>query len=86
MQELLLFKVKEFGDFLISKCENDDKKHQIEKSVSNLNFMEIMFFITFFNKDKIDCEINNFIYKFDIDNSEETKNGIKEHLEYFIQV
>ena len=86
MQDLLLIKVKLFGDYLISRCNNEDKKHEIEKSISNLNFMEVMFFITFFNKNKIDCEINNFINKFDIDNSEETKNGIKEHLDYFIQV
>ena len=86
MQELLIDKVKEFGNYLISKSTTEEKKQEIHKSINNLNCFEIMLFICLFDKKNIDQEINKFVQKFDIENTDEIKNEIKSHLQYFINV
>ena len=46
----------------------------------------MMFFITFLDETKIEIYINDFINSYKIQDNIETRDTIKNYLEYFIQV
>ena len=49
---LLKQKIHEMGQFLISICEDETKKKDIETSIIDLPFYKILLFILFLDKDK----------------------------------
>ena len=86
MNDILKNATLEFGNYLISVSNNDEKKKLIETTIINLEFYKILLFITFFDKNKLDNEIIKLITDLEIDNTEEIFENIKTHLTYFIKV
>lgn len=86
MQELLKEKINEFANFLIQNCDSLEKKSLINNKLKNLQLFEIMMFINFLKKENIDTEIDTFIKLFEIKNTEEVRGGLKQKIEYFLQI
>ncbi len=80
---LLRQKIEELGHFLVSICDNENKKKEIKDSLIDLPFYKILLFITFLDKDK---QINDFINLFSLNNTEENRDKILEYLNYFLQI
>jgi hypothetical protein len=86
IETILKNKVKELGEYLISICENDNKKDDIKNALIDLPTYKILLFVSFLDKNKIDNQINDFIKLFSISNTNETRENIKSYIDYFIQV
>ena len=82
---ILREKILEFSSFLISKCNNPDHVKLIEEKLNNLKFYEIMAFIVFLDENKLDSYIND-LFKYDIEDSQEIRDNIKNSLNYFLTV
>ena len=83
---LLKDKVKQLGEFLISICENETKKQDIKDALIDLPFYKILLFISFLDNTKIDNQINDFIKLFQLNDSQDNRDKIKEYIEYFFQI
>ena len=86
LEPLLLEKINEFGLYLISVCNNEDKKELIHKKIIKMDFIEILLFITLFDKSKIDTEIHKMVNELCIEYNDDVINKIKNQLDYFITV
>ena len=60
IENILKDKVKELGEFLITICENENKKKDINESLIDLPFYKILLFKSFMDINKIDNQ-NNII-------------------------
>ena len=83
---LLKEKIQELGEFLISICDNDDKKIEIKEALINLPLYKILLFITFLDINKIDTQITEFVKIFCLNNTDDNREKIKEYLNYFLQI
>ena len=83
---LLKNKIKDLGEFLLSFCENETKKQDIKDALIDLPFYKILLFISFLDNNKIDNQINDFITLFQLNDSQENREKIKEYIEYFFQI
>mgnify|MGYP000147245472 FL=1 len=87
MEQLLIDNMKDFSNYLIQNCEDDEKIELIHKHMnSNLSSFEIMLFINFLNMNDIDSQINHFIQMFKIKDNDEIKMNIKKYIDYFIEI
>ena len=83
---LLKNKIKDLGEFLISICENDNKKKDIIDSLIELPSYKIILFISFLDLNKIDNQISDFIQLFQLVDNTENRDEIKKYINYFIEV
>ena len=83
---LLKQKIQELGLFLVSICENEDKKKDIKDAILDLPFYKILLFISFLDKDKADNQINDLVNIFCLNNNEENRVKILEYLKYFLEI
>ena len=83
---ILKQKVKELGEFLISICEDNDKKKEIIDSIIELPTYKILLFINFLDLNKVEDQIDDFIKMFKLNNSEQNRSEIKKYIDYFIEV
>ena len=86
LETILKEKIQELSNYLISKSNNEEQIKLINDKLSHLKFYEMMFFITFLDETKIEIYINDFINSYKIQDNIETRDKIKNYLEYFIQV
>ena len=86
LEPLLLEKITEFGLYLISVCNDEDKKEMIHKKIMKMNFIEILLFITFFDQSQIDTGIHKLVNDLCIEYNDDVIEKIKNQLEYFIKV
>ena len=86
LEIILTNKIKQFGNYLIENCKNENTKQLIKDRLCNLKLYEILLFATFLQKDKLDEEVNLLINKFEINDCENVKNEIKTYVEYFIKI
>ena len=49
---LLRNKIQDLGNFLLTICNNDTKKKEIQDTLIGLPFYKILIFISFLDKDK----------------------------------
>ena len=84
LEILLKDKVKQLGLFLISICDNETKKKDINDTLIDIPFYKIMMFISFLNVNKIDDQINDFIKLFKLEITEENRIKIFDYILYFI--
>ena len=83
---LLRNKIQDLGNFLISICNNETKKKEINDTLIALPLYKILLFISILDKNKFNHQIDNFVKSFDLDNNENNREIIKEYLNYFINV
>ena len=83
---LLRNKIQDLGNFLISICNNETKKKEINDTLISLPLYKILLFISILDKNKFNHQIDNFVKSFDLDNNENNREIIKEYLNYFINV
>ena len=83
---LLKNKIKELGEFLLSICLDETKKQDIKDALIDLPFYKILLFISFLDDTKIDNQINDFIKLFQLNDSQDNRDKIKEYIEYFFQI
>jgi len=83
---LLKNKIKDLAEFLLSICENENKKNEIKSALIDLPFYKILLFISFLDSNKIDNQINDFINSFQLNDTQENRDKIKEYIEYFFQI
>ena len=83
---LLRNKIQDLGNFLISICNNENKKKEINDTLISLPLYKILLFISILDKNKFNHQIDNFVKSFDLDNNENNREIIKEYLNYFINV
>ena len=83
---LLKNKIKDLGEFLISICENDNKKKDIIDSLIELPSYKILLFISFLDLNKVDNQISDFIQLFQLVDNTENRDEIKKYINYFIEV
>ena len=86
IETILKEKISNLGSFLLSICNDKNKKKDIEKKLKKLPTYKILLFITLLDKNKIDYQINDFINIFSLNNTEENINKIKEYILYFIEI
>ena len=86
VEQLLKQKVSEFGEFLVSICNSESKKSEIQNEIQHMKIEFILLFIMFLDKNKLSGEINNLIHKFDLIDTEENRNQIQKYIDYFVQV
>ena len=85
IETILKEKILEFSSYLKQKCNNPDHVKQIDEKLNNLKFYEIMAFIMFLDENKLDTYIND-LFKYDIEDSQEVRDNIKNYLNYFLSV
>ena len=83
---LLKNKIKDLGEFLLSICENENKKKDINDALIDLPTYKILLFISFLNHNKIDDQITDFIKLFQLNDNNENRNEIKKYIDYFLQI
>lgn len=86
LESILLEKIQCFSNYLISICNNQNHINQIKDKIGTLKFYEILLFINFLTNDKIDTYINELYKNFDINDTSDTRNDIKNYLIYFLNV
>ena len=86
IETLLKQKIQELGHYLVSICENENKKKDIKDALLDLPFYKILLFISFLDKDKADNQINDFVKLFCLNNNEENRVKILEYLKYFLEI
>ena len=86
LETILNNKIKEFGDFLISICNDNTKKVLINKSIKDLSIDKILLFVMFLDTNKIDAQINDFIKQFSLTDNLENREKIDTYLKYFLNV
>ena len=80
-------KIIQYGNFLISVCNDDNKKLFIQNKVNNLKSYDIMLMMIFYSlKEDKDTEIRNLMKEFSIIDNDDNFNEIKEQLNYFLNV
>ena len=83
---ILREKIFNFSTYIISKCNNEDHKKQIEERLNNLKFFEIMAFIYFLDENRIHSYTNDLLKSYDIEDTIEFRDKVKENLEYFVEI
>ena len=83
---LLKDKIKQLGEFLISICNDNDKKQNINDSLIELPSYKILLFISFLDLNKVENQINEIIVLFQLNDSVENRLKIREYIDYFIEV
>ena len=83
---LLRNKIQDLGNFLITICNNENKKKEINDTLISLPLYKILLFISILDKNKFNHQIDNFVKSFDLEDSDNNREIIKEYLNYFINV
>ena len=83
---ILKDKIKELGQFLISICDNEEKKQTIKETIIDIPSYKLLLFVSLLDPNRIDNQINDFINIFNINDTTENRQVLKEKLDYFIQV
>ena len=83
---LLRNKIQDLGNFLISICNNETKKKEINDTLISLPLYKILLFISILDKNKFNHQIDNFVKSFSLEDSDNNREIIKEYLNYFINV
>ena len=86
LETILRNKINELSDYLKSFSSNDDQIHLIQDKLNNLKYYEIMLFILSLKETEIETYINQFINTYQINETEDIRDTIKEYLQYFISV
>ena len=86
LENILRNKINELSDYLKSFCNNDEQIHLIQNKLQNLKYYEIMLFILSLKETEIEIYINQFIHTYQINETEEIRQTIKEYLIYFINI
>ena len=86
IENILKDKVKELGEYLLTICNDNDKKQDIKDALIGLPFYKILLFISFLDTNKIDNQIEDFIKIFQLNNSEDNRKKIREYIDYFIEI
>ena len=86
MEDLLSNKIYDFSNYIESICDNEEKKKDIKKALTDLPLYKIMLFINFLDKKQIDNQIDDFVKLFSLQNNQDNRNKIKEYIDYFIEV
>ncbi len=86
MESILKEKINDLGNYLISICESETYKKLIKETLNDMPEYKIFFFLFLINKNNIDYQINDFVKLFCITDNQETRNEIKKHLEWFLNV
>ena len=83
---LLRNKIQSLGNFLITICNNETKKQEINNTLIGLQLYKILLFISLLDKNKFNHQIDNFIKLYSLEDSDNNRETIKEYLNYFINV
>ena len=83
---LLKNKIKDLGEFLLSICKNENKKNEIKTALIDLPVYKILLLISFLDSNIIDNQIIYFINSFQLNDTQENRDKIKEYIEYFFQI
>ena len=83
---ILKNKIRELACFLISICDSEDNRKNIEDSLLDLPTYKIMFFLSFLNRDKIDNQIDDFIKIYSLIDTIDNREKIKDSINYFLEV
>jgi hypothetical protein len=86
IENILIEKINELGQFLINHTDNEEKKKLIKDSLVDLPLYKILLFISFINKERIDNQIEDFLKIYGIVDTKEIREKIKDSLNYFINV
>ena len=86
MEEILRNKITEFGKYLLTLTEDEKKKSLITNKLLDLKYYEILLFITFLNEERKDAYIQDFVSKFQLEQSDELIEKTTEFMNYFIEV
>ena len=85
-ENLLKEKICDFGQYLITICNNEHKKNDIQNQLTNMKIELILLFLMFLNENRIERDINDLINKFELIDTEQNRNQIKNYINYFIQI
>ena len=83
---ILKNKIQELGQFLISICDNEEKKQTIKETIIDIPSYKLLLFVSLLDPNRIDNQINDFINIFGIIDTKENRTVLKDKLDYFIQV
>ena len=83
---ILRDKIKDLGQFLISICDNEEKKQTIKETIIDIPSYKLLLFVSLLDPNRIDNQINDFINIFNINDTTENRSVLKDKLDYFIQV
>jgi hypothetical protein len=86
LETILKNKINLFGEYLITQCNDTNKQNEIRQALTDLPTYKVLLFISFIDHNKIDTQITEFIKIFSINDTQETRNEMKKHIEYFLEV
>jgi hypothetical protein len=86
MESILKEKINDLRNYLISICESETYKKLIKETLNDMPEYKVYFFLCLINRNNIDYQINDFVKLFCITDNQETRNEIKKHLEWFLNV
>ena len=83
---ILRNKIQSLANFLISICNNENKKNMIQDTMIGLPLYKILLFISLLDKNKFNHQIDNFVKLYEINDNDYNREIIIEYLNYFINV
>lgn len=86
VETILKTKILDLSNYLKSNCNNNEQIELITHKLDNLKYYEIMLFISFLNINKIDEYCNQFIQTYQIVETEEIRETIKDYIIYFLTI
>ena len=86
IESILRNEILELSNYLKSKCNNNEQIELISHKLDNLKYYEIMLFISFLNINKVNEYCDQFIHTYQIVESEEIRDKIKNYIIYFISI
>ena len=86
LKNILKQKINELGNYLMDNCENETKKKEIHDSLNDLPLYKLYMFICFIDENKINNHINEFIKIYNLNDTFELREKLKDYLKYFIEI
>ena len=86
LENILRNKINELSDYLKSFCDNDEQIHLLEQNLNNLKYYELLLLIMSLKESEIGTYTNQFFHIYQINETEEIRQTIKEYLLYFINI
>lgn len=86
IKELLQGSILDFKNDIVKLIKNNDYKEKLNDSFEKLDQTKILLFIFLINKNNMQNQINEFIEKFEIENTTENFEKIEKWYDYFLEI
>ena len=85
-KEIINEKITDFKNDIINMITKDEFKEKIQEKFNNLNQTSILLLIFMVNKNNMKSQIEEFLWKYEIENNTDNFFKIEQWYNYFLEV